>query len=886
MSQTVVHQQLHGYRSGHQLLSASLVLDPRDQDVVNSLSDLAGGLRPGERFDPYLTAYPLPGRSHYVLARTFQDLQAPRSGCVQTRSLFIPMDTWVELKNINSLLSMLVRIHEGEKAQSHNNFTTSEGWPEMVCDKRVTEIVQVLFFEDVRPVVVFDAAEAEVIASRLLVALWPGLRGNFSVCTLALGPRRLGTRDFDLLFAPQTVQSRFSGDLFRRIGVHGSMSSEALHHLAAPTAARIFHSEEPCLVARDVLAFLADDELHDRAAVRMVLRWEELASRAKTTPTAVLGMLDILNSRGGASAEVWDRLSSTVARAIDSTTAQSTPQESWDFLIALIAKIELSTPTKGLSGKLEEVVRSLARVAPDIALRAIEDLDASGHRSAAVLKGAGHGVAESQVFESMSDRLQELAPNALLSLVDASDRLGEALVTAMNVTVDQWIDTVMRMLDGDDIDACRRVRRRLVALVDDAVAGAVLPRMLADVGGVELADMVVELGCRGRFQSDAINTVLAKAARNTGSVNVVRDAVKGRVDASDADAFLLKVVELKGPDLEWLFGVADKVVAGRLLTALLADADERAIRSVLSAHDRSPRAVSVLRAVLPGSASEIARILQLGLMSNRAGLEVGFEIVSKVPREKRRLLEKWLVREALTAARPGDTRVGKAIAEFRESLTAEELVDAATAASLGPRRVSENLVAVNAAPHEVREGVIQICDTLSKHLVKRHREELDEAAYRAWAEILADGSASDPERRIMTAVMVLGFALRHVSFPASALVVSSFPTVYRERAKLKSLGKGGRDLFGKASYSWASWKKRKDIRLRLIDALVGGFLKSSWPPADLIVAVLEADIGERVVKRVRKKLRDTRYIEKISEDARRLDDEMRRRVLDCVAGEA
>ena len=94
MNRSTVHEQLHGYRKGHQLLSTSLVLDAPDQDAVNRLSDLTGRLRPGELFDPYLTAYPLPSRTYYVVARTFQDLEAPRSGCVATRSLFVPMDAW------------------------------------------------------------------------------------------------------------------------------------------------------------------------------------------------------------------------------------------------------------------------------------------------------------------------------------------------------------------------------------------------------------------------------------------------------------------------------------------------------------------------------------------------------------------------------------------------------------------------------------------------------------------------------------------------------------------------------------------------------------------------------------------------------------------------
>lgn len=299
MSRTTVHQQLHGYRKGHQLLSTSLVLDAPDQDAVNRLSDLTGRLRPGELFDPYLTAYPLPSRTYYVVARTFQDLEAPRSGCVLTRSLFVPMDAWVELMNLEWVLAMLVRVQKGEEALPRDKPTAEGMPPKEVSDGRVVELVHALFLEDVRPIVVFDAPEADLIATRLLVALWPSLRRGFSLCTLALGPRRLGDRDFDLLFAPLSVQSRFSGEGFCRIGARGSRPSETVHRLAAPTARRIFHSDEPSLAAPDVLDLLDKHERSDRAAVRMVLRWEELSSRAKTTPTAVLGMLDILNARGG-----------------------------------------------------------------------------------------------------------------------------------------------------------------------------------------------------------------------------------------------------------------------------------------------------------------------------------------------------------------------------------------------------------------------------------------------------------------------------------------------------------------------------------------------------------------------------------------------------------
>ena len=52
---TILDQQLHGYRNGHQLLSSSAKLSKADQDLVDRLSDVAGPLRPGEHFDSYLT---------------------------------------------------------------------------------------------------------------------------------------------------------------------------------------------------------------------------------------------------------------------------------------------------------------------------------------------------------------------------------------------------------------------------------------------------------------------------------------------------------------------------------------------------------------------------------------------------------------------------------------------------------------------------------------------------------------------------------------------------------------------------------------------------------------------------------------------------------------
>lgn len=189
MQPTSIDQQIHGYRSGHQLIAASRRLPRQDQDLVDRLSDTAGQLRPGEAFKPYLTAYPLPSGSDYVVARTWQDLEAPRSGCVRTRSLLVPMAQWLTMDGIGSLLPLMAPV-EFEEKPTPLAPTIPAPAPRTVSDPRRVELVEALFFEPRQPIVVFDCAEAESIVERILAAFWPALKQNFSICTFALAPRK------------------------------------------------------------------------------------------------------------------------------------------------------------------------------------------------------------------------------------------------------------------------------------------------------------------------------------------------------------------------------------------------------------------------------------------------------------------------------------------------------------------------------------------------------------------------------------------------------------------------------------------------------------------------------------------------------------------------
>ena len=219
-----IHQQLHGYRSGHQLLRSSVRLDTKDQDLIDHLSDMAGPLRPGERFAAYLSAYPLPSLKYYVLARTEQDFAADRAGCVTTKTFLVPMQYWENEANPGALAELFKGLISDEPIVVSAKPQTPELAP--VNYPALSELVEALFLEKRSAIVVFEAPSSEDVALRLLTAFWPAMRRNFSLCTFALSPRTLSGKSFDLLFAPKSARARFSDWEGRRIEISGKEVGE------------------------------------------------------------------------------------------------------------------------------------------------------------------------------------------------------------------------------------------------------------------------------------------------------------------------------------------------------------------------------------------------------------------------------------------------------------------------------------------------------------------------------------------------------------------------------------------------------------------------------------------------------------------------------------
>ena len=397
-----VHQQLHGYRNGHELLQSSVQLDRQDQDVIDQLSDVAGPLRAGETFDPYLSAYPLPSQRFYALARTEQDADAPRAGCVKTRTLLVPQSYWERDANPTTL----VHLFATEMSEDQLLLRSDPVDPSFIPLRSLMlgELVQALFIEERRSIVVFDVENPWEVALRLLASFWPGMRRSFCICTYALSPRTLLGVPFDLIFAPKTAQARFANWNGRFIEGERSSPSK-LHRWTKELENRIFR--EPCpklLSEAELRAFNASNDHTNENILRLSLLWRELENKAGESPTAALGLIDIATSRDIVESR-RQSLELAITHALRYAADLMDEEGAWKYVVTLSGKLEKISLTETLTSSLSLVGEKLACRDWKLALKYLVE---EGSSRAPAAKAVAHATAGSLAENGPDDLLEAL----------------------------------------------------------------------------------------------------------------------------------------------------------------------------------------------------------------------------------------------------------------------------------------------------------------------------------------------------------------------------------------------------------------------------------------------------------------------------------------------
>jgi hypothetical protein len=875
MTVTRIDQQQHGYRSGHQLLASSLRLPREDQDTVDRLSDMSGPLRPGETFSPYLTMYPLPSGSHYVVARTWQDLDAPRAGCVLSRSLLVPSLRWQQLHDVTSLVLFLRPIESGEQANPLEWVQADTAMPS-VDDPHTTELVEAIFLENRLPITVFDVPEskAEAIALRLLTAIWPSLRRSFAICTFALASRKIGGREFDLMFAPKSARTRFSDWSGRRIDFAGSYS--ARHRWSPALTTLIFHSDHPSLIAQDALGVLKDDTRGDESVLRLSLLWNELSEKAPTTPSAVLGLLDILNSQRDNSETRFESLFPQVARALDRAIHEFPDAQAWRFLTTLVRKFPNEAAPQRISIEIEKSAKVLACRKPQTAFEfLIEESKGPQRMPSAILVGLADGTSSSP--DVVTSEFKEIAPELGLQLISLSKAFAHTVLNIAKHSPSDWIAALVQALEGADGELRRKVRAQVAPQLDDAGQAPLLRPLLEGVTPTELVDIVVTVGRTTGFAVTAFDEPLGNAARDDNGLLSLRNAIVSQFEGSEADRFLLSTMRADAQDSTWLCTQVPVDRACNLLARLLESASDRALVTAQRDSDVRRLIFDTLSNDLSVGAKQAARILSLSDMPIEAFLENGERVLPYLaPPEGNKLADHLLAR-ALSEAAPRDGRVVRLVENIDGRAATRDLVRWATPQTASPTRIAENLLILDSAPPNVRFHVISRVDELSDRLVRRGQANLGRDAYDAWARLI--GSGPDEETRFRAASPSLTFALHQPRLPVSSLIVVSFPIVYAQLLRSKEEDERTVPAFLALPMSFfLDWDRANSARRDLVDS----YLNSTWPPADLLATAVETGIANDTLDRLSRTNPGREYIRAIEGDLARLDGPTQRRAFESL----
>lgn len=858
--------QIHGYRKGHQLLASSVVLPKEDQAVVDRLSDVAGPLRPKEQFEPYLSAYPLPSGTYYVIARTWQDLTVPRAGCVRTKSVLIDAQTWSLRPPLIPILLLLgsaelasekeaVRIELKEQLEKQlppaTNFSGSE-------------LLEALFLEDAKPVVVFDAPDPELIALRLLTALWPDIRRRFALSTFALSPRKIGGRDLDLVFAPLNAKAKFSDWPGRR--VDGRSSQIDRHRWTGAIVRRVFEDPVPRLLSDREIDLLGDRDADSPAALRMALLWDELLDKLHQTPTAALGLLDIANSGMVSNVAAVKLLEPRLAEATRLAASSLSPNDAWDFVGAIARKMQGNDMPAGRIA-VEQFAAHLAERAPDGAVSLLRQPDPKGAIDdliSSIARGLGNGAAprvEQVLIEAPTDIIARLVSQggALTSRVAADDGLIGRMGVVLTEVNRELADRASVML--------------LPFLVEDRQLSAATP-IFSRLDPQGVATELCWLGNANGFQAKRLSAMLIERAREVGGLPAVRDVLLTSDASARRDALLERTIDPIGTDVLWLLDEEhlSETMTAALLVGVLRRADDREFAELFSDCTIGERVV----ARLPDDAADIlARAALLDSLPMNTYIRVIQSVIPKVDDAQKFEIAERAMGRCLRNRFDGDET---ALLSMLLSILGSRL-DGGWAAKAGLERgidaevASRNLIVFEKAPSAARKCIVGAVDEIARVLQGRHAIDLAEAANDACARLMFDAEKTSRKTLLDAAGWLMPSLLRTRRQPVSLMIAALFPMIYRELAKANDVP----DLL--KLFPFFDWDRCKTARRELVDA----FMSSSWHAGDLALTACRCGDVALILKRVAKSYGGEEYLARVENDLGRLNDDDRRVIMRSIA---
>jgi hypothetical protein len=206
-----VHQTLHGYQSGHQLLANSIPLSDEANKILLLQSDLSGTLS-NLNFESYLTGYPLRSENLYAFAKSWYAREMKRPGCVWTQTFLIKFNDLGKIPDLQELVKLFIRPKELNFDHYNTSIELDFNLLLTKSEKLKNRDINLSLYTNV-----YEHPDASLIIPsssplpyeddilNLWSNQWPRLRRNFSFCSGAMALKNINNKAFDIQVVPIEV---------------------------------------------------------------------------------------------------------------------------------------------------------------------------------------------------------------------------------------------------------------------------------------------------------------------------------------------------------------------------------------------------------------------------------------------------------------------------------------------------------------------------------------------------------------------------------------------------------------------------------------------------------------------------------------------------------
>lgn len=871
MTGSAIQQLVHGYEHGHSLLASSTDLGRDDLDLVGRLSDLSGTLGSGLEVSPYLSVYPLPSKKYFAVAKTWPDESAPRSGCVLTHTILIPLEAWATdgcPSRFASVLKKPTRDRIGDFKVAVESVSEAEA--KVTAREPFGEaFIQRYFGEGLAPIAWFGALAPERAAWCVIQALWPSLRAHFACCTLALQPRTLTDRPFDLVFAPTAVFSRF-GEFARAHVVDGRvpLDAETIEPWLRSWSECVFESS-PAEVCARVRALSSNLDSHP-TSIRAVLFFLELQKRAENSPTAAIGALDLLEKLAPQPSEGQQEKSALVTAAMRSIATLPT-HDAQELLYLLCERLEEHSFVAPDTLQLQ--IRCFAK-------RLIEDDPEQGITDANSL-AARHTEATPSLFMiGIGDALMtllrsdRLSPAALVQkpalmeriIADYPEIAATMLQCSGRADREQIVFSIVEWCRAKKVAKVRSVLRRfLLPEVNGASDAPLVEELLRDLVADEVPEVCNLIESRTAYRTATLSALVSRlvgerhpyevrtwsrfqpwssyqsAVVISASFATTADGMRELLDEHIEDsgkqslllaAFINSASAFSTPD--WLLVIMEErrqcweVLLPALNDQPVSDAVIRLVRGGLRRSSMA-RVSGAVRCLAIPKKADFNIVKEYALRQHFADY---FEELCDVSEVKCWFEEPW-VAEALTRVR----------ADFISTVIAEQL---GRSDKSWPRAwtLVENI------PDKIALKNEDLVHNVVSILLLAASPQWTLASVDNWRALLSRVSRQD-RVCIRLCGQALHFAFEHPQLPLAAVVAEAFYPVHAEAMK------DDQNRGHWWSRGFGSWDKAIDLRRSLVDS----FVQSNWPPYYFALAAREPWLLKKLCKRMLRQWKGRQFLE-------------------------